>query len=116
MDVALDNSLPSKLTSTFELNALSSKVASELSLDVDAKSISFTLNTPWQQISSFEVSSAVRPRVNAFVKLNGENIISIAGNAQLESMLRNDIDVSISYPFWNEYMRLKVGNAFLSTT
>ena len=110
MDATANNQLPTSYSGSFEMNAnqLSSKIASQLSYNMDTKSFAYSLNTPFETVNSLEMSATMKPRINTYIKLNGENMFTLTGNAQVESLTKHNIDLTVTYPFWNEFIRFKV--------
>lgn len=109
-DITVTNDLPNKMTTSFEFktNKMSDKLAADMTFDMPSKSFSFTLSSPFETVRSMEITSAVTPRISAVVKLNGKTYFSVNGNGKFESWYKHDLDVTVTYPFFNEYVRLQV--------
>lgn len=111
IDAALDaSSMPNKLSSSLEITATSlpQKLSNNLSYDVDTQTFSLLVQSPFESLKNFEISAAMKPRLYAFIKLNGQNLLTIAGNAQFTSVTEHSLDVTVTYPLLNEYIRVKV--------
>lgn len=87
---------------------MSEKLAAEMTFDMPSKTFSFTMTSPFETMRSFEITSAATPRITAAIKLNGKTWFSVNGNGHFDSMYKHDLDVTMTYPFLNEFMRVKV--------
>ena len=111
-DVTVRNQLPEQVTASFDFqtNKMSEKLSAEFNFNKPAKSVSLMVSSPFEQVKSFEITGAATPRITAAVKLNGQTYFSVNGNGSFDSMYKHNLDVTMTYPFWNEYMRVQVNN------
>lgn len=111
-DITINNQLPEQLRASFDFqtNKMSDKLSAQVAFNKVAKSFSASMSSPFEQIRSFEITGTATPRITAAVKLNGQTYFSVNGNGSFESMYKHDLDVTMTYPFWNKYMRVQVNN------
>lgn len=105
--------LPEKMAATFELKTsqMSKSVKATLNFDLEATSIAVTVASPYEMLQSFELTASLMPRLHLLIKYNGKTIINVYGNANFQSWKVHNFEVTMTYPFWNEYMHLKVCKA-----
>jgi len=54
------------------------------------------------------MSAAMTPRLSVIIERNGQNLFQLRGNGQYANWQSHSLDVEITYPFLNKYMRIKV--------
>jgi len=109
-DITIDSQFPAKMASSFEFQTsqMSEKMSSILNYDMAAKTFSYTLRSPFASVKSFEFTSSAAPRPTATMKLNGETLFTLSGNFQMASILKHTMDVTVTYPFFNKFIRVQV--------
>lgn len=109
-DVTLNWNMPDTMDMSFDFktNKMAKKLSGQVNFNRSATSLTITAESPFETLSSFELTAALQPRLSLLIKKNGEVIFNLNGNGRFDSWTSHDLEVTVSYPFWNKYMHVKV--------
>lgn len=111
-DVTINYNMPDSMDMSFDFqtNKMSKKLSGEMKFNLAATSLSVKAESPFEVLESFELTAALKPRITLLVKKNGVTIFNLNGNGRWDSWKSHDMEFTVSYPFWNQYMHLKVSS------
>jgi hypothetical protein len=111
-DITVNWNMPDSADVSFEFktNKMSEKLFGKMNFKLAPTSLSVEVTSPFEVVRSFELTAAVKPQLSLVIKRNGETIFNISGSGKYDSWRSHNLDVTVTYPWWNKYTHIRVNN------